>query len=62
MDKLVEQKIIALYWTLEKMYWQERLQEVIEQLDAEILAEHAAQHLAVPSERGFILVNTTTGS
>jgi hypothetical protein len=45
MDGLVLRKIIALRWTLESMYWQERLQEVIKQLDREIIAEHGAQRI-----------------
>ncbi len=54
-----EEKIVRLYWVLEKMYWLERLEEACRQLESEIAAEHSVQAdtpLAMDSRA--ILINT----
>ncbi len=54
-----EEKIVRLYWVLEKMYWLERLEEAVCQLESEIAAEHSVQAdtpLAMDSRA--ILINT----
>jgi len=54
-----EEKIVRLYWVLEKMYWLERLEEAVCQLESEIAAEHSVQ-TDTPSamDSRAILINT----
>lgn len=64
MDDLVLQKLIALDWALTKMEAMDRLREVIEQLDAEIIAENEtkfkASHCFHWSHRPIVIITMAT--
>ncbi len=53
-----EKKFLHLYQVLEKMYWLERLEEAVRQLESEIVAEHESEAKApsVMDSRAILVI------